>query len=168
MNEYTVEAIVLSKEASGEADAVVGLFTRDYGKILVKTKSSRKLLSKVNGHTQPGAVIIGRVVEKNTALLVDALQVGFSPLSHAILSRIAQLLPEAVCEPEVWEILMRARTDFGGWGEILKALGWGADSATCATCSGVTPSFFHIPSQEFYCQSCTLNTTVLANDLLLV
>lgn len=166
MNEYTIEAVVLAKDASGEADSALHLFSREYGKIPVKTKSSRKLLSKINGHTQPGAIIVGRVVEKNTALLVDALQIGFLAVSPLILLQLTRLLPEAVAEPDVWNVLIDSPR-FMGWKDILKTLGWGHETATCATCSGVAPSFFHIPSQEFYCQNCTLNTSVVPSDLLL-
>ena len=131
MNEYAITAVVLEKEPSGEADSTIKLFSQEFGKLTVKTKSTRKMLSKVNGHTQPGALFAGRVVEKNTALLVDALQLGVVPGTTSSFSQLAQLLPEAVPERALWSLLSDAQTKFPSWNAVLGVLGWGHELVSC-------------------------------------
>lgn len=49
---FTAEAIVLSRRSSGEADRVLTLFTRQYGKIRVVARGVRKVSSKRAPHVE--------------------------------------------------------------------------------------------------------------------
>lgn len=49
---YTTEGIILSKVNYGEADRIVTLLTRDYGKVRVMAKGVRKIKSRKRGHLE--------------------------------------------------------------------------------------------------------------------
>jgi len=50
---FRVEAVVLSHWDYGEADRMIGLFTREMGKITVLAKGARKARSRKAGHLEP-------------------------------------------------------------------------------------------------------------------
>ena len=50
---YRTEAVVLRRRDLGEADRVLTLFTRQYGKMRVVAKGSRKTKSRLAGHIEP-------------------------------------------------------------------------------------------------------------------
>jgi DNA repair protein RecO (recombination protein O) len=50
---YRVEAVVLSHRDYGEADRMIGLYTRELGKITVLAKGARKARSRKAGHLEP-------------------------------------------------------------------------------------------------------------------
>jgi DNA repair protein RecO (recombination protein O) len=50
---YKTEAIVLRQRRLGEADAIVTLYTPNYGKLEAKAKGVRKTKSRMAGHLQP-------------------------------------------------------------------------------------------------------------------
>lgn len=50
---YRVEAVVLRHSDWGEADRILGLFTREHGKIRAIAKGVRKLRSRKAGHLEP-------------------------------------------------------------------------------------------------------------------
>jgi len=50
---YKTEAIVLRQRRLGEADAIIALYTPNYGKLEAKAKGVRKTRSRMAGHLQP-------------------------------------------------------------------------------------------------------------------
>ena len=56
MEEYVTDAIVLEKQPAGESDGRYRLFTERFGRIAAKAKSSRRIISKLAGHLEPGSV----------------------------------------------------------------------------------------------------------------
>ena len=67
---------MLGNKISKEIDAQIVLYTRDFGKVLAKAKSARKMTSKLNGHLQPLNFINARLIEKTPVgrfQVVDAL-----------------------------------------------------------------------------------------------
>jgi len=50
---YTTQAIVLKKISAGEADAVVVLYTHDFGKIRTYAQGVKKESAKLKGHIEP-------------------------------------------------------------------------------------------------------------------
>ena len=53
MREIFTRAIVLERNDSGEIDGRVVLFSEEYGKIVARVKSLRKITTKSSGHLQP-------------------------------------------------------------------------------------------------------------------
>jgi DNA repair protein RecO len=49
---YSTEAIVLGRVNYGEADRILTLFTKDYGKVRVVAKGIRKIKSRKRGHLE--------------------------------------------------------------------------------------------------------------------
>jgi recombinational DNA repair protein (RecF pathway) len=156
MREYAITAVVLAKDHSGEQDNLVTLFSESEGKTVAKTKSTRKITSKLAGHIEPGSIIHGRIVEKNQALLVDALKIDTSSWTPVQLLSLSALLAPHNPEPLIWPMLKQIDSHKVRWKEVLQILGWGDATAQCILCNAQNIYFFHIPSQEFYCQQCTL------------
>ena len=50
---YTTQAIVLKKIPAGEADAIVILYTRDFGKVRARAQGVFKEHAKLKGHVEP-------------------------------------------------------------------------------------------------------------------
>ena len=67
MEEYVSKALVLTKEPRGECNAQYTLFTEQFGRIAGRTKSSRRITSKLAGHLEPGTVARVRFIEKSGA-----------------------------------------------------------------------------------------------------
>jgi DNA repair protein RecO (recombination protein O) len=148
MQEYVTDAVVLKKDPLGDQDGRYTLFTKRFGKIRGKAKSSRKITSKLAPHLEPGIVAKIRFIETKGTQLIDALKSGSVPLGLNSLHFLSQLLPEAEPEPELWELLM---SENFGWAEALAILGWDPENAECATCGKKQPRYFYIAHQEFYC-----------------
>ncbi|OGD65810.1 DNA repair protein RecO [Candidatus Berkelbacteria bacterium RIFCSPHIGHO2_12_FULL_36_9] len=52
MATYKTKAFIIKRQNFGEADRIISLFSRDYGKIKVIAKGVRKPLSKLGGHLE--------------------------------------------------------------------------------------------------------------------
>ena len=151
MQEYFSDAIVLDRLPNGDLDSRVVFLTKQFGKLIAKAKSARKITSKLSGHLEPGNLIQLRLVEKNGLQIADALKTSRLALPPQDLYFVSELLAEAEPEPGVWELLT-AQKFF--WREALKLLGWDPNFARCSDCSG-TASSFHVTTQEFFCRDCS-------------
>lgn len=150
MQEYVAEAIILKKDALGDLDGRYTLFTKRFGKIIGKAKSSRKITSKLAPHLEPGTVAKVRFVEAKGIQLIDALKSDRATLSLDTLHALAQLLPDAEPEPALWELLDGGRFT---WPRALAILGWDPANAECAVCGARPPEYFFTTHQEFYCHT---------------
>jgi recombinational DNA repair protein (RecF pathway) len=150
MQEYVTDAIVLKKDPLGDLDGRYTLFTKRFGKMLGKAKSSRKITSKLAPHLEPGILAKVRFVEAKGTQLIDALKSGHVALPLADLHFLAQLLPDADPEPALWELLTGQTFT---WHEALAILGWDPEGAECVACGERHPSYFFIARQEFYCRT---------------
>ncbi|OGY98120.1 MAG: hypothetical protein A3A43_00345 [Candidatus Liptonbacteria bacterium RIFCSPLOWO2_01_FULL_56_20] len=153
MQEYVTNAIVLDLEPNGDLDSRVSLFTKRFGKLVVKVKSAKKVTSKLSPHLQPGNLIQARLVEKNGLHIADALKEARISVPPSRLFSLNQLLAEAEPDPEVWRLISSGPFE---WPPVLAALGWDPKTAECGSCGKRTPSFFHMRQQEFYCGRCAL------------
>lgn len=149
MQEYVTDAIVLKKDPQGDLDGRYTLFTKRFGRIMAKAKSSRKITSKLAPHLEPGMVTKVRFIETRGTQLIDALKSGQVALPLRDLHFLSQLLPDAEPEPALWELLMK---DWS-WAAALAILGWDPADAECATCGEKHPAYFYITRQEFYCRT---------------
>lgn len=58
MRTYKMEGIILGRRNSGEADKILTLFTRQYGKKVVIAKGIRRIKSKRASHVEPFAQVL--------------------------------------------------------------------------------------------------------------
>jgi len=150
MQEYVTDAIVLRKDPLGDLDGRYMLFTKRFGKIVAKSKSSRKITSKLAPHLEPGMVTKVRFIETKGTQLVDALKSARVALPLDDLNFLNRLLPDAEPELALWDLLAS-----GGftWAKTLGILGWDPEDAACVVCGVKRPSYFYIARQEFYCRT---------------
>jgi recombinational DNA repair protein (RecF pathway) len=183
MHEYVTKAVVLDKATrGGEADARYSFFTERYGKIAARATSSRKIVSKLAGHLEPGTLTSVRIIEQHGTKVVDALKIAKVAIGLRDLAALNQLLGEWEPDYEMWEQLKSATPDAGNegasknqfsWTATLAILGWDPRGAVCMNCSSGRPARnFYIPRQEFFCASCAaaINRTsrFAPNHLILV
>jgi len=151
MREVVASAIVLKKDPLRDVDGRYSFFTERFGKVVGKATSSRKIVSKLAPHLEPGMVSQVRYVEKGGTQIVDALKIGrVGSLSFLDLHFLAELLPEGQPETDLWGLIVDGAFS---WPDALAILGWDPTGALCATC-GRTGEAFYIRRQEFFCHSC--------------
>ena len=152
MQEYVSRAIVLDKATRHDADARYALFTERYGKVIVKAKSSRKIVSKLAGHLEPGTLAAVRIIEQHGTQIVDALGAARLATPIARLASLNRLLPEWQPDRELWQELLQGFS----WARTLAILGWDPEGALCASCNlpNRPARHFFVPRQEFFCVSC--------------
>jgi recombinational DNA repair protein (RecF pathway) len=150
MQEYVTDAIVLRKEPQGDLDGRYTLFTKRFGKIAAKAKSSRKITSKLASHLEPGTLAKIRFIDTKGTQLIDALKSDKIGLGLADLHSLSRLLPDAEPEPALWELLTEGAFL---WATTLGILGWDPEDAECVVCAEHHPRYFYITRQEFYCRT---------------
>lgn len=156
VKEYSSIALVLVKQESGELDLKVSLFTQQFGKLIVKAKSGRKITSKLSGHLEPGNFVKARIIEKRGFQIVDAVKMSKSNIHPYRLYLIDKLLVEAEPDFRIWSLLQKRRID---WKKLIKFLGWEVKNAKCFLCNTSQVGYFEINLQEFICPSCKVNQT---------
>jgi len=116
MSVLTSEAVVLRTWPVHEADLIVSLFTRDYGRVRGVAKSALKSRKRFGGALEPMTVARAWFAERPRQELVrlDQLEIIRSPLSLpvdaarlAVLSFFAELLDEALPQHDPQETVFR-------------------------------------------------------------
>jgi DNA repair protein RecO (recombination protein O) len=116
MSVLTSEAVVLRTWPLHEADLIVSLFTRDYGRVKGVAKSALKSRKRFGGALEPTTVARAWFAERPRQELVrlDQLEIIRSPLSApvdhvrmAVLSFFAEVLDEALPEHDPQETVFR-------------------------------------------------------------
>ncbi|MDE3199438.1 MAG: DNA repair protein RecO [Acidobacteriota bacterium] len=116
MSALTSDAVVLRTWPVHEADLIVSLFTRDYGKIRGVAKSALKSRKRFGGAMESMTVTRAYFVERPRQELVrlDQLEIIRSPLSApvdairmGVLTLYAELLDEALPEHDPQETVFR-------------------------------------------------------------
>lgn len=161
MRDYVTKAIVLDKKEVGELDSRVILFTENFGKVIARAKSSRKITSKLSAHLQPLTRIDVRLMFSNSIQIVDALKIdsllptACSKEQAAEMLEAAQLVAETVSDQhpdeELWQLLSRG--EFTGR-KILIALGFNPEHAKCEVCGRGQPEKFIIRDARYICSRC--------------
>jgi DNA repair protein RecO (recombination protein O) len=112
----TSDAVVLRTWPVHEADLIVSLFTRDYGKLRGVAKSALKSRKRFGGALEPMTLARAWVAERPSQELarLDQLEIIRSPLSApvdqprlAVLSFFAEVLEEALPEHDPQETVFR-------------------------------------------------------------
>lgn len=189
MHEYVTRAVVLAKETRNDADARYAFFTERFGKIVAKAKSSRKIVSKLAGHLEPGTLAAVRIIEQHGTQVVDALKATRVAIPLAELAALNNLLPEWEPDVALWREVSattQRANDIAppatfSWPRTLALLGWDPRGAACINCgrdvsrsldremaSGAKTAAFHIPRQEFFCTSCVAASKIRRSELILI
>ena len=72
--QFTTECIVLSRRNFAEADRLVTLYSKEYGKITVIAKGVRRPKSRKTGHLEPGTWCVAHIVKgKNLDILTEVI-----------------------------------------------------------------------------------------------
>lgn len=116
MSVLTSDAVVLRTWPVHEADLIVSVFTRDYGKLRGVAKSALKSRKRFGGALEPMTLVRGWFAERPGQELarLDQLEIIRSPLSApidqarlAVLSFFAEVLEEALPEHDPQETVFR-------------------------------------------------------------
>lgn len=188
MKEYFTEAFVLDVKESGEFDALITLYTRDFGKLAAKAKSVKKIVSKSTGHLQPLNFVNVRLIEKSGSLagkwdfqIIDALtsescaRLKANADSFAKFLNVASFIKEAVfdLQPDYhfWlAIKKNMKLDAEGepiiYRRLLEVLGFDPKFADCVACEFKEVDFFHKNDHCFLCGKCAFK--VPKDELLLI
>jgi DNA repair protein RecO (recombination protein O) len=154
---YQAEALILRKWPVHEADEIVSLFTRDYGRIRGVAKAAAKSRRRFGGALEPMTWVSASYFEKPKQDLVrlDSCEVIASPLSDPInylraaaLAFYAEVLEEALPDHDPHEAVFRLTlavlehtrgdriwmpvTYFSLW--ITRLLGWMPSLTHCTHC----------------------------------
>lgn len=159
MREVFTEAVVLDKEDLREADSRVFLYTENFGKIVAKAKSVRKITSKLAAHLEPLNLIKVRLVASRDFQVADALRVDRLNLGIlGVLRLVKEIAMENCADPMLWRILKRQYSQTTApnelAGEILKIAGFDPALAVCRACQAEKPDNFLLNSAEYLCASC--------------
>ena len=174
MIEVITEAIVLDKEDLGEADSRIFLYTKDYGKVIARATSARKITSKLASHLEPFDRITvrfaskmdniseGRGLQITDALLIESKK-GHNGgneenFRNALKTMyfISRAVPNGVVDNDLWNFLRRIRIEGvkSSIRETLEFLGFGASFASCELCSKSGPEYFYPKNNMFVCGCC--------------
>jgi recombinational DNA repair protein (RecF pathway) len=143
-------ALVLRLDPTDEYDSRVTLFTREYGKVVARIKSARKITSKLTPHLQPGYLSRVRLIAQRGLHIADALRENMYPeiLMHG--RTLDALLGEEQEESLLFDFLT---TGSFAWREILKLLGLDPTEASCEGC-GRDAEGFLVHRHQFVCKRC--------------
>jgi DNA repair protein RecO (recombination protein O) len=171
------DALILRTWPVNEADLIVSVFTRDYGKIKGVAKAALKSRKRFGGALEPMTQARAYFAERPRQEIVrlDQLELQRSPLSTpvdytraAVLSFYAEVLEEALPEHDPQETVFRLLlavleqttvqqpwmplTYFSLW--ITRLMGWLPDLACCTACGerfAPGDASFHPGSDGLFC-----------------
>ncbi len=195
MSAYQGEAVVLRTWPVHEADEIVSLFTRDYGRIRGVAKAAAKSRRRFGGALEPMTWVSASYVErpKQDLVRLDACEVLSSPLSEpvnyaraAALAFYAEVLEEALPDHDPHETVFRLVlavlehtlgdrvwmpvTYFSLW--ITRLLGWMPSLTHCTVCGeafGAAPAWFQPQSDGLVCvRDKTPSSRILSADSLVL
>ena len=171
------EAIVLRTWPIREADQIVALFTREFGKVKGVAKSAAKSRRRFGGALEPMTHVRASFVEKPRQELVrlDSFEIVRSPLSVAVdytrlsaLAFLAEVIDETQPDHDpndavfrlVLSVLEAAETG-GVWMPVTyfalwmtRLMGWLPELKRCMICGeelGGGPAYFHALSDGLVC-----------------
>jgi len=154
MLEFVTEAVVLDKRPIGEQDAYVTLYTKNFGKIVARAISARKITSKLNAHLEPSNLILVRLVNKKEYRITDALIAEKFSTNLKLVDFVNKMTTENDSDHQLWEELISAlQSDQFFYSNFLRILGFDPLYATCNNCLG-KPDYFAIEDLSFWCQNC--------------
>ena len=174
---HQVEAVVLRTWPVHEADQIVSLFTRDFGKIKGVAKSAARSRRRFGGALEPMTHVRAHYAEKPTQELVrlDSFEILHSPLAEpvdyaraAALAFFAEVLEQTLPDHDPHDVVFRlllsvleqTRVDhiwmpityFALW--TTRLMGWLPDLSRCLFCGASLagqPAYFRFSSDGLVC-----------------
>jgi DNA repair protein RecO (recombination protein O) len=174
---HQVEAIVLRTWPIHEADQIVSLFTRDYGKIKGVAKAAARSRRRFGGALEPMTHVRAHYAEKPSQELVrlDSFDILHSPLAEpvdyaraAALAFFAEVLEQTLPDHDPHDAVFRLLlsvleqtrvnhiwmpiTYFALW--TTRLMGWLPDLSRCLICGEALtgqPAYFHSFSDGLVC-----------------
>ena len=133
MRSYTVEGIVIKRTNFGEADRLVTLFTKSWGKMTVIARGVRKLASKRAGALELFNEVKAQIVQGRGQL--DTLaeveigntfpswrhKLGRITLAYQMCEAVDKLTADHQPHPQVYDILVTALSQISGLGQNWKS-----------------------------------------------
>lgn len=177
MAQYQAEAILVAARDWGEADKLVTLFTREYGKIIAFANGARRPKSPLAGAMQ---LFTHLDIRFATGKNYDSVKQGeikhsfrhvqedFSCMAYGtfIVELVAELCPERHAEPQVFDLLLEVLTILSlrnprivalAWAwQLLFIMGYYPDFEHCALCGRALslPSYFSFSNGGCICFTC--------------
>lgn len=161
---------MLSRKDINGQDGLISLFTKEYGKVMVRAKSIRKITSKLSHHFQPLSFVKARFVPRvNTQegfVLMDG--VGHDAFSDADTKRRTDLIPVMnflddhlfPYQPDerLWTFLTtvftaRFKARQAAW-VLLTIIGFDPVHSSCGMCGHKNVVGFCGSGEYFVCSSC--------------
>jgi len=116
---YTTEGIILKRVATGEADSLFTIYTKDFGKIMALAQGVKKEGAKLKGHLETLSLTnIGFVMGKNGERLTHAILLNYwsamradrekLQLAYAISELVDQNTMLGEQDEKLWELLVGA------------------------------------------------------------
>jgi len=164
VTEHFTWGIVLQKEPVGESDSEYIVFTWDVGKVRARATSSRKTLSRLAGHLEPGTLATIRIVRKNeggkfrmTEALSESKTKSLSVIK--ILALADTLIPLEQPDLEMFSLLKTFVTcgidsEPASYAKLLKCAGFNPKAAKCGICTSTKIAYFSPQDIIFLCTSC--------------
>jgi DNA repair protein RecO len=164
--EIVVTAIVLDREPVREYDELVHLYTREFGYLVVRAVSSRKINSKFSAHIDPLTRVQARIVHGQSLTLTDIVpenrfqNIRDNRAEYAntlkIFSFIKKFFPRESGSDQMWGVLNTSLEE----GKIitksfLSSLGFDARHAVCTNCDKQKATRFYTGAQTFFCSTCS-------------
>lgn len=176
----TSEAFLLRKIEYGEADYIISLFTRDFGKIKGLAKNAKKSRKRFGGRLEPFVYFRVRFREKQTGLkfIEDCETIRVFSIFREyielftwgsfILENIDVLLPEEEPNDKIFELLVETLSSLDSNKSpipvilkfqlsLLSLSGYKPNFDTCAECGKVVEEdgFFSIKKGGVFCDNCS-------------
>ncbi len=177
MTVHQVEAVVLRTWPIHEADQIVSLFTRDFGKIKGVAKSAARSRRRFGGALEPMTHVRAHYAEKPSQELVrlDSFEILHSPLAEPVdyarataLAFFAEVLEQTLPDHDPHDVVFRLLlsvleqtrvnhiwmpiTYFALW--TTRLMGWLPDLSRCLFCGALLagqPAYFHFFSDGLAC-----------------
>lgn len=123
---YRTQGIILQKQGRGEADRLLTIYTKDFGKTEVLAKAVRKISSKLRSSTElfylsEVEFIQGKAYKTLTdAILIDRFALIRDDLSklrvaHKIAEDFDNFVKAPERDPKIWQLLNEAFTKLNNW-----------------------------------------------------
>lgn len=187
MAQYQTEVIVLAVRDWGDADKMVTLFSREYGKIIAFANGARRPKNSLAGGMQlfthvevtlsPGKNC-DSVKQCEIKHAFRQLQEDFNCMAYGsfIAELTAELCPERQPEPQVFDLLLEVfqiltvrnpRMVALAWAwQLLDITGYYPDFEHCTVCGQTVqfPAYFNAASGGCICSGCEHNTLLEINQ----
>lgn len=133
MRQIVVEGIILKRRNVGEADRIITILTREYGKLVIKAVGVRKVSSKRSSHIEPlnhtflslykgkGMPILTEITTKESfpQIKEDLVKIGFA---YHLCELIDGLCPEGQENTHVFDLLRHVLADLCKEGNVVERI----------------------------------------------